>query len=164
MSDPLSDHADTSATNNRLIDFLNARLGQAENSIVNLDEKITQRFNRFEDQVTKRDEGLIAQFREIRGILSEQSKNAPCPAPGKCIQLESTLTEHKNRLSQIEEMLRKVSNQGERIDRINTQVSKVETKLERLESFQNKVLGAVAVIMVVLTLFGPSIRRAIGLE
>lgn len=63
-----------------------------------------------------------------------------CPAPGSCVTLSSALQAQTLR------------------------VERLELRILSIEKWQNKVIGMGSVLFVILTLFGPSIRRLLRLE
>ena len=76
----------------------------------------------------------------IDKIHSRLNQHPPCPSPGACVPLTQQLTATSARLERL------------------------ELRILAVEKWQNKVIGIGSALIVLVTLFGPSIRRIMGLD
>jgi hypothetical protein len=77
---------------------------------------------------------------KLDAIHTWMLKNPSCPKPGECVQLSSL-----------------VQAQAMRVERL-------ELRILSIEKWQNKVIGIGSALIVIVTLFGPSIRRMFNLD
>lgn len=112
------------------------------------------------DQLEKRVDRLDNQYREdivaihqkldvLTNAINEvlvKSARIECPSPGACIALSERLSAQV--VAHNATMLR---------------VERLELRLMDVEKWQWKMIGVISSIMVILTLFGPAIRKAFGL-
>ena len=113
-------------------------------------EKLEIRVDRLEDQyrgdVTALHLKIDALVTAVNASTLRASKNE-CPSPGACVALSSEL---KNTImAHTSTMLR---------------VERLELRILDIEKWQWRMIGALSVLMVVLTLFAPTIRQMLNLE
>lgn len=78
--------------------------------------------------------------RKLDVVIERQLSTPQCPRPGLCLQIAESHAHHEKR------------------------VEEIEIRLAKLELWQNRILGGFSILLVILTLFGPAIRRAFHLE
>ncbi len=102
-----------------------------------------QRIDKLEERVNRIDDSIWAELKSIREILTSlqvsQAKHN-CPAPGKCLMLDTAL--------------------GSAVLRIE----RLELALIDIDRWRNRMMGGLALVVVVATLFGPVIRKMLKLE
>lgn len=112
--------------------------------------RLEQRVDRLEDQyrddVSAIHGKLDSLVQSVNSVLVRTAKTE-CPAPGSCMSLsadlKATIVAHTSTMLRVE---------------------RLELRILDLERWQWRMIGALGVLMVALTLFAPSIRKIIGLE
>jgi hypothetical protein len=100
-----------------------------------------------EHHISKRIDDLrednARRFGAIEGKLDAISNwmraHPQCPNPGSCVGLSKSL------------------------DETNAQFERMELRIVAIEKWQNKLIGAGAVLIAASTIFGPTLRAALGL-
>lgn len=103
------------------------------------DQRITDLANR----VDRIETDLWAELRQISATLTKLEVSAArnhCPAPGKCIWLESALSSSVLR------------------------IEKLELRMIDMDQWRFRMIGGLGVLMIALTVFAPFIRKLLRLE
>jgi hypothetical protein len=106
-----------------------------------LEERVTRLEERTNQEIVSIHSKLDVLSNLINRSLVESAKVA-CPSPGACItlseKLQNTIAAHNATMLRVE---------------------RLELRIMDMERWQNRTLGAVAILMIALTLFGPAIRH-----
>lgn len=113
-------------------------------------DRLETRVDRLEDQYREDIAAIHAKLDSvvaaINGALVSSAKHA-CPAPGACVglsaELKATITAHNATMLRVE---------------------RLELRILDIEKWQWRMIGALSLTIVVLTLFAPTIRKLLNLE
>ena len=102
-----------------------------------------QRIDKLEERVNRIDDSIWTELKSINEKLTllqvSEAKNH-CPVPGKCLTLDTAL--------------------GSAVLRIE----RLELALIDIDRWRNRMMGGLALVVLIATLFGPSIRKLLRLE
>ena len=102
-----------------------------------------EEIDRLDARVTKIEGDIWEELKTIRETLVAlqiTSARSHCPSPGKCLQLDTAL--------------------GSAVLRIE----RLELRMLEIDAWRYKILGGIAVLLCLITLFGPLIRKTLHLE
>lgn len=143
-----------------------------------------QQIEKLDDRVTRLEEAyradIITLHAKIDGLttllnqsLVANAKQA-CPSPGACIVLSEKLTAqvsaHNATMLRVERLELQIIEQGlerkELITRQNAteEFTKQDARIKELEKWQGRLIGAFSLMMIALTIFGPTLRKFFKLE
>jgi hypothetical protein len=116
----------------------------------------TEQIEHLDNRVTRLEERYLADLSSIhakidglvailnRSMVDQASKS--CPAPGSCIglgeSLKSLIINHNATMLRVE---------------------RLELRMMDAEKWQSRIMGGFSIAVVILTLFGPTIRKLFGL-
>jgi hypothetical protein len=112
-----------------------------DKQIEQLDNRVTRLEDRTETEIT----AIHAKLDSLVTLLNSHMVSAvkrECPSPGACVGLSENLKTHISYLTAT-----------------TARVERLELRMMDLEKWQGRMLGGVAVLMVLLTLFGENIRH-----
>ncbi len=112
-----------------------------------LEDRVTRLEDRTETNIVAIHTKLDSLLTLINGLMVDTAKKPECPSPGACISLGVEL---KNQIvAHNSTMLR---------------VERLELRILDMEKWQGRTIGAIAVLITLLTLFAPAIRKLFNLE
>ena len=106
--------------------------------------------DRIEDDLSKEMERLSVKIDALGACINNHLISAAkshCPAPGSCVSLSSDL---RHVILSHDSTMKKVIY--------------LEGRILSIEKWQSRTMGGLAVLMILLTLFAPSIRQLLRLE
>jgi len=113
-------------------------------------ELLEERVNRLEDRTNSEIVAIHSKLDSLSTLINQvlvATAKRECPSPGACITLGE-----------------KLQNQIAAHNATMLRVERLELRMMDLEKWQGRLIGGVSVLMVVLTLFGPVLRRVLKLE
>lgn len=126
------------------------QLEKLDDRVTRLEERTNAEVIALHAKLDTKIAGICTKLDEMLTILNNSlvanAKNS-CPSPGACIGLGVELKAHI--VAHNATMLR---------------VERLELRMMDMEKWQGRLLGGLSVVMVVLTLFGPALRKLLNLE
>jgi hypothetical protein len=113
-------------------------------------ERLENRVDKIEDNLGNEVEKLSLKIDALGAVINNHliaSAKAHCPSPGACLVLANDL---KSVVASNDHTMKKVIY--------------LENRILEIEKWQGRMLGALSVLVILLTLFGPTIRKALRLE
>lgn len=113
-------------------------------------ERLDDRVTRLEDRTNQEIVAIHSKLDSLLVLINKtmvENAKAACPSPGACIALGETLK--ATVAAHNATMLR---------------VERLELRMMELEKWQGRLFGGVSVLVTLLTLFAPVIRKLFGLE
>lgn len=116
------------------------------NQLDKLDDRVTRLEERLHDEIGSLHIKIDSLSAMISKALLDSSRHA-CPSPGSCVPLSISVrtleTAHRDTV--------------QRMDRI-------DARMMEMERWQGRMIGGLALLMTLLTLFAPSIRKLLNLD